>query len=169
MISFFLSPIIGALVALGSERNLLPSVVNFEAQRLCDLAVEKSNGKDYENAIKDTMQALALQPNYANAQYNLACFYSRLENRAEAFKYLALAIENGYHNFEEIQSDPDLEFLRHQFEYPEFVAKGYKYPQSPTDSTDIVGKLEKLAALKEKGLLSDSEFQEQRRIALNNI
>jgi hypothetical protein len=71
-------------------------------------------------------------------------------------------VENGYTNFDKIKSDPDLQFLRSQKEFEAFVADGYRITAISQYSNDILDKLERLAKLKKKGVLTDSEFNEQK-------
>ena len=161
-ISVFFSPIIGALIALGSERKTSEPFVSADAQRLFSAAIGKAKSGKYEDAINDLKQSLALQPKYYNAHYNLACCYSRLDKKEDAFRSLSCAVANGYDNFEKIQSDPDLAFIRTQPEFVEFAASGYKTNVQLDNSSDVLDKLERLSALKEKGILAESEFLQQK-------
>ena len=80
-----------------------------------------------------------------------------------------MAIESGYTNFNKIKSDPDLAFLRSQMEFVTFVSDGYRLPDILTDSNDVLDRLERLAMLKEKGVLTDSEFNEQKSKLLKKL
>jgi tetratricopeptide (TPR) repeat protein len=172
LISLFLSPIIGALVALGSDKQSAessPTDRKAQADRLYNESFQNIKSNHLEEANTKLLQVVALQPKYFLAHYNLACNYSRLKKKDEAFKFLSLAIESGYTNFNKIKSDPDLAFLRSQMEFVTFVSDGYRLPDILTDSNDVLDRLERLAMLKEKGVLTDSEFNEQKSKLLKKL
>jgi len=172
LISLFLSPIIGALVALGSEKGqaeISPALRKAQAENLYGEAIQKAKSNRSEEAITKLLQAVALEPKYFLAHYNLACNYSRLKKKDEAFKFLSLAVKSGYTNFGKIKQDPDLEFIRSQKEFETFLSDGYHIPDTPQDSNDVLDKLERLAKLKEKGILTDSEFNEQKGKLLKKL
>ncbi len=52
-----------------------------------------------------------------NALYNLACTYALLGNKPQALDYLEKSIQNGYTNYQHIQSDTDLDNLRSEARY----------------------------------------------------
>jgi len=55
--------------------------------------------------------------------YNLACVYSRAEDTRSALYYLVSAIEFGYSNLKNINSDKDLAFVRsHEYEFNRSVS-----------------------------------------------
>lgn len=87
---------------------------------------ESANGKvkkhQYESAIDDLKSALELKPDFFSAEFNLACIYSILKQKEKAYGWLASAIEHGFDGFQQIQTDPDLQFLRSQPGFDEFVA-----------------------------------------------
>jgi tetratricopeptide (TPR) repeat protein len=57
-------------------------------------------------------RALAVDPDFGDAYYNMACVYA-LQGRPElALRYLQIAAVNGYASAEGIEEDPDLESLR---------------------------------------------------------
>ena len=147
------------------------STINEDAQALFYLAVKNEQEKQYESAINYLKKALALEPDFCRAHYNLACYFSRLNDKKQAFKYLSFAVENGYNNFSKIQSDPDLFFLRSQIEFSEFAANGYKIKNDQiknNEEFDILNSLERLAQLKDREILSDSEFLDEKRKILDH-
>lgn len=161
-LSLLATPIIAALVALGSERKLKDSELDQDSQRRFNEATQHAKHNRHVEAIKIFREILALKPNYAAAHFNLACIYSRLSKKEDAFKSLAAAVKSGYNNFAKIQSDPDLAFLRSQPEFPEFAAGGYTEPAKLTQADDTITKLERLAALKARGVLTEQEFTDQK-------
>ena len=52
-----------------------------------------------------------------NALYNLSCTYALLGNKSKALDYLEKSIQNGYTNYQHIQSDTDLDNLRAEPRY----------------------------------------------------
>ena len=73
-------------------------------------------------------------------------------------------------NYDKIKTHDHLAFLRTQIEFEQFVRNGYtfqaalaaKAPQPMELTDDVVAKLERLASLKEKGILTEDEFQMQK-------
>jgi tetratricopeptide (TPR) repeat protein len=101
---------------------------NFEAARRrfleaidADAAVpEAYNGvgvtfrmrNDLPRALEWYKKALAVDPDFGDAYYNMACVYA-LEGRKDlALRYLQIAALNGYATAEGMDGDPDLEALR---------------------------------------------------------
>jgi tetratricopeptide (TPR) repeat protein len=56
--------------------------------------------------------ALKYRPDERNYNYNLACAYSLGSQIDESLKYLKIALEKGYNNYEYIQNDPDMSNTR---------------------------------------------------------
>ena len=161
-LSMFLTPVIAPLAALGSERKTADAQLDQDAQRLFADSSRLAKENQREQAIAELKQLLAVQPSFALAHYNLACNYSRLGKADDSFHALTAAVRSGYNNFKKIQSDPDLASLRSQAGFAEHAASGYReYGTSPA-SDDVVTKLERLASLKERGILTDAEFSEQK-------
>jgi tetratricopeptide (TPR) repeat protein len=161
-LSLLATPIIAALVALGSERKLKDSELDQDSQRRFNEATQRAKQKRHDEAIVILHEVLSLKPNYAAAHFNLACNYSRLSKKDEAFNSLAAAVKCGYANFQKIQSDPDLAFLRSQPEFSQFAASGYRETPKSSSADETINKLERLAALKSQGVLTDQEFIEQK-------
>lgn len=67
--------------------------------------------KDYPKSASYFEKALEIEPR-GNDFYNLTCIYALLNNKDKAFNNLYKAIENGYNNKQQIESDVDLEVLR---------------------------------------------------------
>ena len=79
----------------------------FYAQNLAKL------GK-VDEARKAGKKAYELSPNEAVMLYNLACLFSRLEEREQAVDYLKKACDAGYQNFEWIKRDSDFDNIRNE-------------------------------------------------------
>ena len=86
----------------------------FYAQNLAKL------GK-VDEARKSGKKAYELSPNEAVMLYNLACLFSRLEEREEAVDYLRKACDAGYQNYEWIKRDSDFDNIRNEPGYIELM------------------------------------------------
>ncbi len=132
--------------------------------------IEKYADYDYDGAIADFKKALAIDASDIAVHFNLACAYSINEKPDESFFHLSKAVEYGFADFEKIQTHDALAYLRIQPEFEKFVKSGYKMggmdlpkeKKSP-ENTDLLDQLNKLAELKEKGLLTEEEFVAQKR------
>ena len=135
---------------------------------------------DLEGAIEDFEQGLEINPNDIALHFNLACAYSLTEQKDKSFRHLSRSVELGYNDFKKIQEHDDLAFLRIQPEFDEFKDNGYRLGgkvQPPTPSEDekekdsqpvvkddvLLSQLNKLAELRKKGLLTEEEFNMERK------
>jgi tetratricopeptide (TPR) repeat protein len=76
---------------------------------------------DLREALAWYKKALAVDPDFGDAYYNMACVYA-VEGRAGlALRYLKIAYLNGYATAEGIAQDPDLASLRESPEYQSLV------------------------------------------------
>jgi tetratricopeptide (TPR) repeat protein len=76
---------------------------------------------DLARALEWYKKALAVDPDFGDAYYNMACVYA-LEGRKEmALRYLGIAALNGYATAEGIDGDPDLESVREEPGYRALV------------------------------------------------
>lgn len=71
-----------------------------------------SGRQEYANALDALRKIHELQPDNPDVYYNYACLYSRQNNIEEAVKWLGLAVEKGFSNWELIMKDPDLAGIR---------------------------------------------------------
>jgi TM2 domain-containing membrane protein YozV len=129
---------------------------------------------DFQGAIEAYLKSLQIQEHDSQINFNLACLYSLEENAQAAFMHLQKSVEQGYANYDKIRTHDHLAFLRTQPEFEAFVRNGYTFarqqPQSLAAETpkvleltdDVIAKLERLASLKEKGILTEDEFQIQK-------
>lgn len=106
---------------------------NFEAARRQFLAAleldprvpEALNGvgvtyrmrNDLPAALDWYKKALAVDPDFGDAYYNMACVYALQGERELALRYLQIAALNGYASAEGIDADPDLAGLREEPAY----------------------------------------------------
>ncbi|HHH50140.1 MAG TPA: SHOCT domain-containing protein [Saprospiraceae bacterium] len=84
--------------------------------------------------------------------------------------HLSKAVEHGFKDFDKIKTHDALAFVRIQDGFEDFVKNGYKLvkdsktPDENTEETgDLLEQLQKLGELREKGLLTEEEFLEQKK------
>jgi tetratricopeptide (TPR) repeat protein len=77
----------------------------------------------YAEGIEAYNKSIEIEPDDYDAWYNLACLYSLKKEKDKALKYLQKAIENGFNNLSLIKEDNDLDFIRNEKEFREFISK----------------------------------------------
>ena len=139
---------------------------------------------EYDEAIGAFQQALAKNSRDVAAHFNIACTYSLEEQADRAFYHLDRAVALGFDDFERIRTHDSLAFLRVQQGYRAFERRNFRLSTAPAtappnDDDPLVAKsaaprpepvhdelleqLQRLAALREKGLLTEVEFTAQKR------
>jgi len=125
---------------------------------------------DYKGAIEDFEKALTIDDQDIATHFNIACAYSIMEEKEKSFFHLGKAVELGYADHEKIKTHDALAYLRIQDEFEGFVKNGYKLgsgessqQEQLTANNDLLEQLNKLAELREKGLLTQEEFELQKR------
>jgi len=164
-----LSPIIGLIIVLVSDAkatqaDLATTRTTFQRNSLLMVANNHFKAMEWDKAIPPLKDALELDPNESLVHFNLACAYSRLENRTEALKYLSNAIRRG-HSKGAILQDADLLWIRSQPEWSGFAERGYRIEETeakPVATGSHIEQLERLAKLKSDGVLTDDEFNTQK-------
>jgi tetratricopeptide (TPR) repeat protein len=147
----------------------------------------------YERAAEDFEQALSLQPDSVPMLYNLAAVYSMLRDEDRAYYYLEEAVESGFDKYDKIHTHDALTYLRSLPSFNAFVDNGYRRPNAalpPAEpeglqelppletskgvpasedgeealpSSDLLEQIVELGKLRERGILTDEEFVEQKR------
>ena len=133
--------------------------------------IEKYKDYDFNGAIADFKKALAIDASDVAVHFNMACAYSINEEPDNSFFHLSKAVEYGFSDFEKIKSHDALAYLRIQPEFEDFVKRGYKLggsagdsaPKNTTENNNLLEQLNKLAELREKGLLTEEEFAQQKK------
>ncbi len=141
-------------------------------------ADQKYTDYDFEGAIQEYRRSLNVDPRQADVHFKLACLYSIHENTDTALYHLSQALEHGYYDFDAIEKHDHLAFLRATPDYQAFKTNGYRIPSArqPTEaeladaerpgaapetlelSDDLITQIERLAKLKEEGILSEAAF-----------
>ena len=75
------------------------------------------------DGLKMDRKLVRLEPENATAHYNLACSLALSRRKAEALRSLERAIALGYHDYEWMQQDPDLEGLKNHPAFAGLLAK----------------------------------------------
>lgn len=141
--------------------------------------IRKFKDYDYDGAVVEFEKALEIEPRDIATHFNLACAYSINERPEKAFEMLDKAVALGFDDFDRIRTHESLAYLRIQPEYDTFEAKGFRTTEtnpfgeeeekkeSPkkeeAEDDNLLEQLKKLAELKEKGLLSEAEFDAQKK------
>ncbi len=140
--------------------------------------IRKFKDYDYDGAVVEFEKALEIEPRDIATHFNLACAYSINERPDKAFEMLDKAVALGFDDFDRIRTHESLAYLRIQPEYDTFEAKGFRTtetnpfgeeekkesPEKEEEEDDnLLEQLKKLAELKEKGLLSEEEFDAQKK------
>lgn len=140
--------------------------------------IAKFRDFDFADAAKDFEKILELAPDDIATHFNLACCYSYLENSAKAFLHLEKAVALGFNDFDKIISHDALAYIRTAPEFAAFKSNGYKMPEKAPAKPDLLQELQdknidksdplleqlqRLAALRERGILTEEEFMNQKR------
>lgn len=133
--------------------------------------IEKFKDFDYDGAIEEFKKGLEISPNDPALHFNIACAYSLTEMKDDAFYHLDKAVENGFTDFEKIRTHDALAYIRVQNEFESFENDGFRIvehkkleePKQDLLQNDLLlSQLNKLAELKEKGLISEKEYLEEK-------
>ncbi|MBK8041512.1 MAG: NINE protein [Haliscomenobacter sp.] len=141
--------------------------------------INKYKDFEFDSAIEDFLKALEFTPNDVAIHFNLACSYSLTEQADKAFFHLDQAVGLGFNDYQRIKTHDAFAYLRIQPQFEEFEQHGFRLVgqlQLPgkeenlleqITNTDLLQQLQKLNELKEKGLLTEEEYDLQRRKLTN--
>lgn len=135
--------------------------------------VKKFKDFDYAGAVDDFEKALEINPRDIAVHFNLACCYSLLENKKEAFYHLDKATVYGFKDFTRVREHDALAWLRIQEEFGEFAANNFQLKKDIPDTRqtdedllnsqpDLLEQLKKLRTLRDKGFLTEAEYAAQK-------
>jgi len=150
-------------------------------QELKKSGIEKYKDYDYDGAIEDFTQALELDPRDISIHFNLACTYSLNENAERAFYHLDKAVALGFNDFKKIKEHDALAFLRIQDGFEAFEKNNFRLPAGvastaqqtnkvelpPEDHSPLLEQLKKLNDLRQRGLLTEEEFDIHKKKLIN--
>ena len=86
---------------------------------------------DVDQALSMMEARIAKATEKQGEYYNMACLHSLLGNESEAIRYLDLAFQNGYNNYEWFQEDPDFNSVKYKPAFKNLIAK-YRIPYDLT-------------------------------------
>ena len=142
-------------------------------------ALKKYESREFESAIDRFDEVLEIDPENYVAQYYLACCFSELKREEDAFFHLNRAIEMGFDDFDRMERDKALRYIKSLDRFKEFRRNQYQLnpslpPPSPPDilNNDTLQltpleKIELLGEQLERGELSLNEFELEKRKILN--
>jgi len=128
---------------------------------------------DYDGAIEDFNKALTISPDDIALHFNLAAAYSLTEDKDKSFMHLDKAVALGFKDFDRISSHDALAYLRIQPEFDDFKANGYRMKageikkKNPGLDANLLEQLNRLQDLRERGVLTEAEFEAQKGKLLN--
>lgn len=132
--------------------------------------IKKFKDFDFEAAIDDFTQALKIAPKDVTIHFNIACAYSQIENAKKSMHHITQAVNLGFNDFGKIDTHDSLAYVRIQPTWDEFKENGYTQmkqlgaPQKNLlDDDMLLSQLKKLNELKEKGLITEKEFVQQKQ------
>ena len=100
----FEEAIINYRKALHHNKNFKEATIN--------LSIAYMKNSDFETALKTLQHGMMLAPKNPHIYYNYACYYSLLGQPEASLEKLKEALEFGFDQFKQIETDPDLENLR---------------------------------------------------------
>lgn len=95
------------VVAASADEHVAP---RFETKR--EWAVEALRAGSFEVARDLLLELLDINDKDPFVLYDLACAEALLRHKPDAFRYLELALKNGFMNVDALQNDPDLHNIR---------------------------------------------------------
>ena len=161
-ISLILSPLIGAIFVATSPKATPKIVPSQEAQNYIISGDKKLASGDIDGALSDYEKVLTYGTKNPNTQFKMSCIFSLRKDSVKSFYHLGRAVEDGFIDYQRISTLKELSFLREQSEFKEFVQNGYKSIEIKINH-DTISQLERLALLKEKGVVTQKEFDEQKQ------
>jgi tetratricopeptide (TPR) repeat protein len=141
------------------------------------LGIERFRAGDFDGAVDAFVKALEKGIEYPWLHFNLACCYSMIQDADAAMEHLEKAVANGFDDHDKIYKHASLQFLREQPAFGPFAANGFKRPRAPQDRPaptavaeltplpplNPLDQILQLGELKDKGLISEEEFQREKQ------
>lgn len=139
---------------------------------------------EYDRAIEAFKRALEMNPRDVASHFNVAAAYSAEENAERSFYHLDRAVALGFTDYDRIRTHDAFAYLRIRPEYLKFADNGFRLApdlrpeeerlnraaepeegatELPPIDEDLLDQLQRLATLKEKGLLTENEFVAQKK------
>jgi hypothetical protein len=107
-----------SFASAGGDESVTPS---FLTKR--EWALEAMRAGSFEVARDLLLELLDANPKDRNVPYDLACAMALLRQKHDAFRFLELALKNGFLNTEALHNDPDLNNIRTMPEWQPMIAR----------------------------------------------
>jgi len=169
-LSLILSPLIGLIIVLISNPRKIQNQISPIMTKLINEGDQLFLKQKYKSAIEKYNEALKYSDKAPATHFKLAKAYSMTKNKEESLKHLKQSISDGYKNFDRVQNDKELSYIRDSVEFKDFERNNYKVENNNTNKTsgdDKYDKLEKLNRLFKEGILSEKEFRDEKIKILN--
>lgn len=141
--------------------------------------IEKFRNYEFNEAVTNFKKALEYNYEDPATHFNLACCFSILQEPDEAFFHMEKSVEFGFTDVKRIHNHDALAFLRSLPEFEGFAKNNYRRirqlsapkteekldlnePQE-TLQGDLLEQIMQLGDLREKGILTEEEFSQQKR------
>ena len=97
--------------SIGQYQKAIAIQPNY-VQAMYGLVLIYSNRQEYVKALDVLQKIRQLQPGNPEVYYNIACIYAKQSIPDEAIAWLKQSIEKGFHSWDLIKKDPDLDNIR---------------------------------------------------------
>ena len=89
----------------------------------------------YKNARENYDEAIRLKPNNKGTYYNYACLFALQKDAKQACKWLRWAIEKGFKNWKQFETDKDFDSIRNEKCFVDIIKKNI-HPVRKNESTE---------------------------------
>lgn len=133
--------------------------------------IDKFRDFDYRGAVESFKKGLEISPEDPALHFNIACAFSLTEEKDLAFFHLDQAVQYGFKDYDRIKRHDAFAYLRVQKEFEAFEQAGYRLVEQKSlepakedllQDDALLSQLKKLADLRERGLISEKEFIEEK-------
>ena len=158
----------------------LPKIKEDPTKKIFDEGVREYKKGRYNDAIERFDLVLSKRPSDYLAHFYLARIFTLMYDSEDAFHHLEKSIEYGFDDFEWLDEDPALRYLRSHKEYEAFKKNGFKRPLEVeeevnpdllADIADHLSTLEKIELLgdrMERGEITRDQFEQAKHRLLND-
>ena len=126
---------------------------------------------EINQAIRKYHTALQYTDKAPQTNFKLSQLYSIKKDGSNSFKHMVLAIKSGFNDFDKIQSNKNLVFLRNLPEFKTLASNNFNLQIDNTNASSPINKYDKLERLYElykKGALTKDEFENEKKKLLIN-
>lgn len=86
------------------------------------MAVKHNSKGSYKKSLALFTFSAYIHPEQPDVYYNIACVYAKQHMVKKSVRYLKTALDKGFHNWELIMTDPDLDSIRGTQDYVDIIA-----------------------------------------------